>query len=225
MCGRPGPDKLTAAGLRPTVQERYVELRHLRYFTAVADELSFTRASRALHVAQSAVSAQVHDLEQQIGVALFDRNSRRVRLTPAGKAFRESALRILQAVDDAVRQARRIGQASYGTLAVGFSGAQSHELMPQILRRFRQTYPAIEVTLLEMVPLFFLHARTRPVFEPGLRVFFKPVVLHPGSFRRLTGCGRRFNTWPPALGCPSFPSTSAGCRHRGWFFYRCSEPA
>jgi DNA-binding transcriptional LysR family regulator len=133
-------------------QEGYVELRHLRYFVAVADELSFTRASRALHVAQSAVSAQVHDLEDQIGVSLFDRNSRRVRLTPAGKAFQESALHILQAADDAMRQARRIGQASYGALAIGFSGAQSHEWMPQILRRFRQAYPAVEVTLLEMVP-------------------------------------------------------------------------
>jgi DNA-binding transcriptional LysR family regulator len=129
-----------------------MELRHLRYFLAVADELSFTRASQALHVAQSAVSAQVHALEQQIGVPLFDRNSRRVRLTPAGKAFQESAARILQASDDAVRQARRIGQASAGALAIGFTGAQTHEWMPQILRRFRQAYPAIEVTLLEMVP-------------------------------------------------------------------------
>lgn len=129
-----------------------MELRHLRYFAAVADELSFTRAAHALRVAQSAVSAQVQDLEQQVGVPLLDRNSRRVRLTPAGKAFQESAVRILRAADDAMRQARRIGEADYGTLAVGFTGSQSHELMPQILKRFRQTYPTIEVTLVEMVP-------------------------------------------------------------------------
>ncbi|MBV9998190.1 MAG: LysR family transcriptional regulator [Verrucomicrobia bacterium] len=135
-----------------------MELRHLRYFVAVADELSFTRAAQTLHVAQSAVSAQVHDLEQQIGVALFDRNSRRVRLTPAGRAFQESALGILRAADDAVRHARRVGQAGYGTLAVGFSGAQSHEWMPRILRRFRQAYPATEVTLSEMVPAVQIEA-------------------------------------------------------------------
>lgn len=135
-----------------------MELRHLRYFAAVADELNFTRAAQTLHVAQSAVSAQVHDLEQQIGVALFDRNSRRVRLTPAGKAFQESARRLLQAADDAVRQARRVGQAGYGTLAVGFSGVHSHEWMPRILRRFRQAYPATEVTLSEMVPAVQIEA-------------------------------------------------------------------
>lgn len=174
-----------------------MELRHLRYFAAVADELSFTRASHALRVAQSAVSAQVHDLEQQIGVPLFDRNSRRVRLTPAGKAFLESALRILRASDEAVRQARRIGHAGYGSLAVGFSGAQSHEWMPQILRRFRQTYPAIEVTLLEMVPAAQIEALLARKLDvgfigaledkppPGLRIECiaeeRPLVGVPGD--------------------------------------------
>jgi DNA-binding transcriptional LysR family regulator len=135
-----------------------VELRHLRYFVAVAEELSFTRAAHALHVAQSAVSAQVQDLEAEVGVRLFQRSSRQVRLTQAGRVFLEGAQRILPMIDETIRYARKVGQAGHGSLAVGFSGSQSHEWMPQILKRFRQVYPGIEVKLVEMVPAEQLEA-------------------------------------------------------------------
>jgi len=135
-----------------------MEFRHLRYFVAVAEELSFTRAAAVLHVAQSAVSAQIRSLEDSIGVTLLERNSRRVELTGAGRMFLRGAKKLLFDLEENVRQTRRVGRAETGHLAIGFIGAQSHEWMPLVLRRFRQKYPDVEVTLKEMVPSAQLEA-------------------------------------------------------------------
>jgi DNA-binding transcriptional LysR family regulator len=135
-----------------------MEFRHLRYFVAVAEELSFTRAAAVLHVAQSAVSAQIRLLEESVGVTLLERNSRKVELTGAGRSFLQGAKKILFGLDEVAKQARRIGRAETGHLAIGFIGAQSHEWMPLVLRRFRQKYPDVEVTLTEMVPSAQLEA-------------------------------------------------------------------
>src|SRR5580693_4679597 len=135
-----------------------MEFRHLRYFVAVAEELSFTRAAAVLHVAQSAVSAQIRFLEGSIGVTLLERNSRRVELTGAGRTFLQGAKKLLFDLEEIARQTRRIGRAETGQLAIGFIGAQSHEWMPLVLRRFRQKYPDVEVTLTEMVPSAQLEA-------------------------------------------------------------------
>ncbi|MBV9104470.1 MAG: LysR family transcriptional regulator [Verrucomicrobia bacterium] len=135
-----------------------MEFRHLRYFVAVAEELSFTRAAAVLHVAQSAVSAQIQLLEESVGVILLERNSRRVKLTPAGHTFLPGAKKILFDLEEVGRQTRRIGRAETGHLAIGFIGAQSHEWMPLVLRRFRHKYPDVEVTLTEMVPSAQLEA-------------------------------------------------------------------
>jgi DNA-binding transcriptional LysR family regulator len=129
-----------------------MELRHLRYFVAVAEELNFTRAAANLHVAQSAVSAQIRSLEGAVGVPLFERSSRRVDLTAAGRVFLDGARETLERLDEVTRQVRRVGRAEAGELAIGFIGSQSHEWLPQVLRRFRQKYPAVDVTLTELVP-------------------------------------------------------------------------
>jgi DNA-binding transcriptional LysR family regulator len=145
-----------------------MELRHLRYFKAVADELNFTRAASRLRVAQSAVSSQIQDLENELGVVLLERSRRRVTLTAAGEAFLEASERILRSVEDASRQARRIGQGEYGTLAVGFIGSQSHEWMPRVLKRFRAKYPEVEVTLMEIHPSQQLEALLARTLDVGL---------------------------------------------------------
>ena len=145
-----------------------MELRHLRYFKAVADELNFTRAASRLRVAQSAVSSQIQDLENELGVVLLERSRRRVTLTAAGEAFVEASERILRSVEDASRQARRIGQGEYGTLAVGFIGSQSHEWMPRVLKRFRAKYPEVEVTLMEIHPSQQLDALLARTLDVGL---------------------------------------------------------
>jgi DNA-binding transcriptional LysR family regulator len=145
-----------------------MELRHLRYFKAVADELNFTRAATGLRVAQSAVSSQIQDLENELGVVLLERSRRRVRLTAAGQAFVEATERILRSVEDASRQARRIGHGEYGTLAIGFIGSQSHEWMPRVLKRFRAKYPEVEVTLTEIHPSQQLEALLARTLDVGL---------------------------------------------------------
>ena len=145
-----------------------MELRHLRYFTAVADELSFTRAATLLRVAQSAVSAQIRLLEDSIGVTLLERTSRRVELTSAGRIFLQGTKKILADLDEIKRQARRIGRAESGHLAVGFIGAQSHEWMPLVLKRFREKYPDVEVTLTEMVPSAQLEALVTHRLDVGV---------------------------------------------------------
>jgi DNA-binding transcriptional LysR family regulator len=129
-----------------------MELRHLRYFAAVADEESFTRAATRLHVAQSAVSAQIRDLEVEVGTLLLQRHSRKVELTPAGRIFLEHVVQLLHDLEESVKQTRRVGRAETGQLAIGFIGSQSHEWMPQVLKRFRKKYPGVEVSLTEMVP-------------------------------------------------------------------------
>jgi DNA-binding transcriptional LysR family regulator len=129
-----------------------MELRHLRYFVAVADELSFTRAAATLHVAQSAVSSQIKLLEEEVGVPLFERSSRRVDLTPAGRVLLAGSRAMLEGLREVVRQSRRVGLVEAGELAIGFIGSQSHEWLPQVLRRFRRKFPGVDVTLRELVP-------------------------------------------------------------------------
>jgi DNA-binding transcriptional LysR family regulator len=145
-----------------------MELRHLRYFKTVAEELSFTRAAALLHVAQSAVSAQVRDLESELGVGLFERTSRQVQLTAAGKIFLTGIDQVFQTLEDTGRKLRRIGRGDAASLAIGFIGAQSHEWMPQVLKRFRSTHPGVEVSLTEMVPSEQLEALLARTLDVGL---------------------------------------------------------
>jgi DNA-binding transcriptional LysR family regulator len=145
-----------------------MEFRHLRYFVAVAEELSFTRAAAVLHVAQSAVSAQIRFLEDSVGVTLLERNSRRVELTGAGRMFLQGAKRLILDLEELTRQTRRVGRAETGHLAIGFIGAQSHEWMPLVLRRFRQKYPDVEVILTEMVPSVQLEALSTHRLDLGV---------------------------------------------------------
>jgi DNA-binding transcriptional LysR family regulator len=145
-----------------------MEFRHLRYFIAVAEELSFTRAAAVLHVAQSAVSAQIRFLEDSVGVTLLERNSRRVELTSAGRTFLQGAKKILFDLEEIARRTRRIGRAETGHLAIGFIGAQSHEWMPLVLKRFRHKYPDVEVILTEMVPSAQLEALSTHRLDLGV---------------------------------------------------------
>jgi DNA-binding transcriptional LysR family regulator len=145
-----------------------MEFRHLRYFVAVAEELSFTRAAAVLHVAQSAVSAQIRFLEGSVGVTLLERSSRHVELTGAGRSFLQGAKKLIFDLEELTRQTRRIGRAETGHLAIGFIGAQSHEWMPIVLRRFRQKYPDVEVILTEMVPSMQLEALSTHRLDLGV---------------------------------------------------------
>lgn len=122
-----------------------VELRHLKSFVAVAEELHFGRAAQRLHVVQPAVSRQIRLLEQELGVTLLARTRRRVELTEAGARFLDGARRALAEVEQSVRVAQRAGRGEVGRVAVGFVG--SAVVLPPVLRAFRRRFPAVELEL------------------------------------------------------------------------------
>jgi DNA-binding transcriptional LysR family regulator len=128
-----------------------MELRHLRYFVAVAEELHFHRAAERLHISQPPLSQQIRALERELGVALFERNRRRVELTPAGSAFLEDARAILEATDRAADNARRVAAGELGALRVGFVGSATFSpTLPALLREFRDRYPDVDLRLREL---------------------------------------------------------------------------
>ena len=127
-----------------------MELRHLRYFVAVAEELSFRRAAHRLHVSHPALSQQVHDLEDELGLKLFERNSRRVELTEAGRAFLLGARRVLTAAKQAIAQAQEAAKGERGRLVIGSIGPLTSSFLPVALARFREQRPLVEATVLHM---------------------------------------------------------------------------
>lgn len=126
-----------------------IELRHLRYFLAVADELHFGRAAQRLHMAQPPLSQQIQRLEEMLGYALFVRTSREVRLTAAGKEFQERARHTLRKIESDVAATQRIGRGEVGTLTVGFIGSGMLTPFPQMLGEYRRKYPEVNLQLRE----------------------------------------------------------------------------
>jgi DNA-binding transcriptional LysR family regulator len=129
-----------------------VELRHLRAFQAVAEELNFSRAARQLHVAQPALSRTIADLEAEMEVRLLDRNTHGVALTDAGGLFLERVRQILDDSKDAVTQAQRRSRGETGTVRIGFIGTLSHSLLPRLLRAYRAKFPLVDLVLHELGP-------------------------------------------------------------------------
>lgn len=129
-----------------------MELRHLRTFLAVAEELNFSRAARRLHVAQPALSRTIADLEAEMEVRLLDRNTHGVALTDAGALFLDRVRRILDDTKEAVTQAQRRSRGETGTLRVGFIGTLSHSLLPKLLQAYRTEYPGVDLVLSELGP-------------------------------------------------------------------------
>jgi DNA-binding transcriptional LysR family regulator len=129
-----------------------MELRHLRYFRAVAEHNSFTRASRELHVSQSGISGQVRDLEQEIGVALLRRNQRDVSLTAEGALFLREAREILAQADRAVEIVTRAAQGQLGRLTIGLCGPATAPFLPRLIREFRKRQPGVTLALKDIDP-------------------------------------------------------------------------
>jgi DNA-binding transcriptional LysR family regulator len=134
-----------------TITESMVmELRHIRYFLAVAEELHFRKAAERLHVTQPSLSAQIRDLEEEIGARLLDRDTHRVELTAAGRHFLDGSRRILAMVQELEASTGRIVRGEAGELRVGFVGSLGHGLLPAVLREFRKNFPLVELRLVEM---------------------------------------------------------------------------
>ncbi len=127
-----------------------MELRQIRYFVAVAEELHFGRAARRVHVAQPALSKQVMNLERELGARLLARRGRKVELTEAGRVFLERALVILEGVAEAELAAARAGRGETGRLTVGFTGMALYGAAPRIVRAFGERHPGVDLALREM---------------------------------------------------------------------------
>jgi DNA-binding transcriptional LysR family regulator len=168
-----------------------MELRHLRYFIGVAEELHFGRAAQRLGISQPPLSQQIRALEEELGVSLFDRSSRRVALTAAGRLFLVEARRTLAQADHAMTVARRAELGEIGELNLGFStSAPFTAVVSQALYSFRQRHPGVRLLLNEMtrdeqieglaareLDVGFIRGFTLPVLPPEIRVL--PLIEEP----------------------------------------------
>jgi DNA-binding transcriptional LysR family regulator len=134
-----------------------MELRHLRYFVAVAEERNFTRAAERLHIAQPPLSRQMQQLEEMLGVTLIEKGTRPLRLTETGEFFLAHAKPLLDQVRDLKTMTQRVGKLER-TLSVGFVASTLYGLLPDIIRRYRERHPEVEVTLNEMTTVEQLQA-------------------------------------------------------------------
>lgn len=124
-----------------------MELRHFRYFLAVADALSFTKAAAQLRVGQPALGRQVQDLEDEIGVDLFKRSPRGVTLTAEGKLFQQEVRKILTQTDESIEKVRALTRGQYGELHIGYAPAPTVEILPPALAAFQKAFPRVNVVL------------------------------------------------------------------------------
>ena len=122
-----------------------MELRHLRYFVAVAEMENVSRAAVKLHVSQPALSRQIRDLEDELGFSLLERTAKSVRLTDAGRAFLDNARALLQNADEAVTKARAVASAEPTELHVGYSPTPTAEILPKTLQAFQRAMPNVHV--------------------------------------------------------------------------------
>jgi DNA-binding transcriptional LysR family regulator len=215
-----------------------VDLRLLRAFEAVADELHFGRAARRLFLSQPSLSRAVRDLERALGVDLFARTSREVRLTPAGEALKEELPRLLAEHERVLTRARSVGRGETGELRVAFLASATNVLLPAVVRAFRNAFPAVALTLEETLDEPALEGvlarrfdlalvRTRRddaafAFEPLVREPLCLVVAadHPLARRRRA----RYEDlredglviWPRKAAPESFDDVIEGCRRAGF---------
>ena len=145
-----------------------MELRHVRYFVAAAEELSFRRAAERLHVSQPALSVQIQQLEDELGTALLDRDRHHVALTAAGKVFLDQGRRLLRGADEAMRAAVRAARGETGRLAIGFIAQLSYEWLPTVLRSFRRHHADVEINLTELTPTRQIEELTERRLDLGI---------------------------------------------------------
>jgi len=152
-----------------------MELRHLRYFAAVAEELHFGRAAARLHIAQPPLSQQIKTLENELGVKLFERTRRRVELTDAGRIFLVEALATIKQAARAEAVARAAAEGKRGRLTIGFVTSACYSVIPSAVRAFTKAHPDVELSLQEMVPAAQIAALERQEIDLGL---LRPPVRH-----------------------------------------------
>ncbi|MBB6014726.1 DNA-binding transcriptional LysR family regulator [Aquamicrobium lusatiense] len=161
-----------------------LELRHLRYFLAVAEAMNFGQAADRLNIAQPGLSQQIKMLEQIIGVVLFDRSRRQLRMTLAGELFLPEVQKIFAQVEHGVQTAQRAGRGEIGRLAIGYVGSAAYTgALTRLVGTFRKTHPYINLDIAEMEMLRQLDAIAQGVLDVG---FIRPPVPLPEGVASVT---------------------------------------
>lgn len=179
-----------------------MELRQLRYFLAVAEQLHFTKAAKLLNLAQPALSHQVRVLEEEIGVRLLERTNRCVQLTPAGRAFQTQALAALEHAELGVATARRIERGEEGILRIGFVSTTALVILPRLLELFYQKVPSAIIELTELDPAVQLEALQKDKLDMGVTSMLSNVA----------GMEARFLSSEPLL--VALPEKHPAAQHR-----------
>ena len=215
-----------------------MELRHLRYFDAVATEGNFGRAARRLRIAQPPLSRQIQALERELGFLLIDRSKRTVELTPAGEVFRDHAQRVLAMVESAVVEARRAHRGETGRIVIGYMASLAYSGIAELLKAYRIRFPEVQIGLRELPPQHQIDLLRQghldvgftrgPVDDPALRgetVFREPIVAvmsadHPLAKRRQIGLDalarESFVTFPRDRAPAFYDNVLAMCRAAGF---------
>jgi DNA-binding transcriptional LysR family regulator len=215
-----------------------LELRHLRYFVAVAEELNFSRAAERLHMAQPPLSAAIRQLEQDLGTELLHRTTREVRLTEAGTAFLKGARRTLVELDRARSDAQRAGAGELGSLRVAFSWSARFETLPAIGRSFRASRPDVSLLTEEMWNARMLPALRSATIDVAvslcpeiagefsyLAIRTEPVIALLSGAHPLAGAdaialralaGERFLLFPRELAPRLYDFMTGSCRRAGF---------
>ena len=154
-----------------------MELRQIRSFLSVAETLHFGRTAELIHLSQPALSLQIRALEEEVGVRLFERNRRKTTLTAAGLVFREDATRAMSQLEEAIQRARLAAHGKLGRLRIGFISTAGREMVPAIVRRFRELNPEVELSLRNIVTAEQVRMLEAGAIDIGfLRV---PIGEHP----------------------------------------------
>jgi DNA-binding transcriptional LysR family regulator len=162
-----------------------MELRHFRYFVAVAEEQNVSRAALRLHVSQPGLSRQIHDLEDEIGFQLFERSAKSLHLTEAGKVFLEQARAVLQHANEAVSAARAVAQGAPAEIQVGYAPSLTVQILPHALRAFQAKFPKVRVCLHDLTTEEMLTQLQSGKLQVALTVRPPPQMLQGLSFREM----------------------------------------
>lgn len=155
-----------------------MELRHLRYFLSVAESGGIGVSARRLHISPSAISETIRDLEDELGVSLFERKNRRILLSDAGTCFLQDARATLALAEKSVDNVRRFSRGESGTLTIGFFAGGFGSFAPKLIHRFRRRFKDVKISLIEMVPSLQMKALQDGVIDIGFtRPFSGPYAL------------------------------------------------